>query len=80
MITNSQSASAIFFKSACVSIGSGVVNSEGIASSPIMEQTVPISPTLQPASSKMDLSRKLVVVLPFVPVMPIRRTRIAGCP
>ena len=46
MITNSQPASAILLKSACVSIGSGVVNSDGIASSPIMEHTVPIRPTL----------------------------------
>ena len=80
MMTYSTSAAAIFASSAWVSSGSGVVSLEGITSSPIMEQTVPIRPTFFPASSRMDLSRKLVVVLPLVPVMPIMCIFRAGFP
>ena len=53
-----------------VSMGSGVVRRLGMVSSPIIEQTVPIRPVLTPAASMMAFTRKLVVVLPLVPVMP----------
>ena len=69
--THSQPASAMRRSSCWVSLGSGLVRLAGTTSSPIMEQTVPIRPVLRPASSRMDLTRKLEVVLPLVPVMPM---------
>ena len=66
-------------RSSCwVSMGSGVVRLAGTTSSPIMEQTVPIRPVLRPASSRMDLTRKLEVVLPLVPVMPMQLKALGG--
>ena len=70
MITHSMPASTMRRSSVWVSIGSGVVSRLGMVSSPIIEQTVPISPVFTPAASMMALTRKLVVVLPLVPVMP----------
>ena len=78
MTTQSTPASTMRASIACVSTGSGVVSFVGMVSSPIIEHTVPIRPTFLPASSRMDLSRKLVVVLPFVPVMPIMHILRAG--
>lgn len=63
--TYSMPASAIWRKSRWKSTGSGVVRLEGIFSSPIIEHTVPINPVLGPAFSKIALTKKLVVVLPF---------------
>ena len=70
----------MLLRSVCTSMGSGVVKREGITSSPIIEQTVPIMPALCPAASRTDLMRKLAVVLPLVPVMPMSFRRRAGLP
>ena len=80
MITLCMPASTMRRSSVCVSMGSGVVRRLGMVSSPIIEQTVPIRPVLMPAASKMLLTRKLVVVLPLVPVMPSIISFSAGRP
>ncbi len=61
-------------------MGSGVVRRFGRVSSPIMEQTVPIRPVFTPAASMMLFTRKEVVVLPLVPVMPSIISFSAGLP
>ena len=78
--THSQPAFAMRLSSVWVTMGSGVVRLAGITSSPIIEHTVPIRPVFFPASSRMDLIRKLEVVLPLVPVMPISIIFSAGFP
>jgi len=80
MTTYSAPASAILRSSCCTSIGSGVVSLDGSTSSPTIEHTVPMSPVLWPACSRIDFTRKLEVVFPFVPVMPTSFIPSAGFP
>ena len=80
MITHCTPASTMRRRRVWVSMGSGVVRRLGTVSLPIMEQTVPIRPVLMPAASMMDFTRKLVVVLPLVPVMPSIISFSAGLP
>src|SRR5690606_20063293 len=72
--------SAIRAKSCCRSSDSGVVLSVCSTRSPILTPSVPIRPAFLPAASSMDLIMKQVVVLPFVPVTPIRLNLAEGCP
>ena len=50
-------------------MGSGVVLPASYSLSPIIVHTVPIRPVGWLASCRIERSMKLVVVLPFVPVM-----------
>jgi len=59
---------------------SGVVFTARWRSSAYRTSIVPISPTLRPASRRIDSTRKLVLVLPFVPVTPTSSSSSAGWP
>ena len=52
----------------------------GITLSPMIASMVPISPTLYPAFSRIDFTIYVVVVFPFVPVIPIVFSFSAGYP
>ena len=81
MMTCVQPASFISAKSFCSSMDSGVVRSVCRTRSPIMFWIVPMRPTFAPTVfSRICLSRYVLVVLPFVPVMPIMHILSAGCP
>src|SRR5919198_1315087 len=66
--------------SACTSGASGVVKPVLISSAPIMVATVPISPGTRPAAASPARIRKVVVVLPLVPVTPSIDIAAAGWP
>ncbi len=76
----SQPSSAIWRKSACNSQLSGVVWFKSCRCPGQRTPFVPTSPTRRPSACKMAASRCAVVVLPFVPVMPIIVIRLAGSP
>ena len=65
---------------ACTSGASGVVRTAGSSSSPIRARTVPIRPVVCPPAHNAASSRKLVVVLPLVPVIPVVASASAGSP
>lgn len=58
----------------------GVVSDAGSAFSPTIFCTVPTRPQRIPALSKMPFNSMVVVVLPFVPVTPIKVRCFAGQP
>jgi len=60
------------------SSASGVVCGAGRILPATWYSTVPTSALLRPAACRMDSIRKLVVVLPLVPVMPVIRSFSAG--
>ena len=62
------------------SIASGVVRTTGRSSPPTTEVTVPISPVRIPPASSRSRTRKAVVVLPLVPVIPTVRSAAVGSP
>ena len=62
------------------SIASGVVRTVGRCSPATTEVTVPSSPHWRPAASSSERTRKAVVVLPFVPVIPTTGSRAVGSP
>ena len=68
--TLSQPSSTICAKYCWIVNDSGVVFAAGIFRSPMIASIVPISPTLCPTPSKIDRIRYVVVVFPFVPVIP----------
>ena len=49
---------------------SGVVRTRGTGEPPTLAPVVPTTPAVQPAASKIEASRYVTVVLPFVPVTP----------
>ena len=57
---------------------SGVVFKAGIDSLPIIVSIVPINPVLMPHASSTFLIIYVVVVFPFVPVIPIVNNCFAG--
>ena len=71
-------ASAIRLNVCCRSIASGVVRSTCSSTPPTTRFTVPRSPVWTPVRSRMWRIRNAVVVLPFVPVIPITRTSAVG--
>ena len=73
-------ASTIARKVACRSIASGVVRSTSSSRPPTTRLTVPSSPQRRPAASSRWRTRKAVVVLPFVPVMPTTSSSAVGWP
>ena len=75
-----QPASTISANSFCKSLQSGVVSDAGSAFSPTIFCTVPTRPQRIPALSKMPFNSMVVVVLPFVPVTPIKVRCFAGQP
>ncbi len=64
----------------CRSMGSGVVSVGSRLTPANSTAFVPISPQVRPAASIMLFMIYVVVVLPFVPVMPIGFSRFAGYP
>ena len=62
------------------SIDSGVVRSTSSSTAPTTCLTVPSRPDWIAAASSTSLSRKAVVVLPLVPVMPATRSSAVGLP
>ncbi len=58
-------------RSRCTSGASGVVWDAMRVSLPLSVQIVPMTPVLYPASRRIPAVRNAVVVLPFVPVIPI---------
>src|SRR5829696_1374064 len=64
----------------CRSIASGVVRSTSSSTAPTTCLTVPSSPDWIAAASSTSRSRKAVVVLPFVPVIPATRRSAVGSP
>ncbi len=66
--------------SACRSGASGVVRTLGSTSSPMRVSTVPSRPVERPAARSPASTRKAVVVLPLVPVIPIVTIPAAGSP
>ena len=81
MMTCVQPAAFISANSFCSSKDSGVVRSVCRTSSPIMFWMVPMRPTFAPrVFSSTCLSRYVLVVLPFVPVMPIMHMLSDGWP
>ena len=80
MHTTCTPASAMMRRILNISIGSGVVRRLGSLVLPAMQPVVPMMPQRMPAASKMLLSRKVVVVLPLVPVMPTSFMRCCGWP
>ena len=73
-------ASRMAAKSRCRSSASGVVWRSATASPPTRASMVPISPQGRPAASSIDRTRKVEVVLPFVPVTPTTTRSRAGWP
>jgi hypothetical protein len=73
-------ATRIRASSDCSSTASGVVCPAAVPSSPIRYWIVPMRPVLWPAARSMDSTRKDVVVLPLVPVMPTRVRAREGWP
>ena len=67
-------------KVACRSIASGVVRSTSSSTPPTTCLTVPSSPDWIAAASRISRSRKAVVVLPLVPVIPATRSSAVGSP
>ena len=80
MATASSPASSMRLKVAWRSIASGVVRSTSSSTPPTTRLTVPRSPVRRPAASSRWRTRKAVVVLPFVPVMPTTSSRAVGSP
>ncbi len=72
--------STITANRACRSGASGVVPVEGTASAPTRTSIVPTSPVCRPSRRSAPSSRKVVVVLPLVPVTPRVSRRSAGRP
>ena len=70
MATTVQPASRIRANSFCRSGDSGVVRSACSMTPAILLPTVPMTPQRLPATLAMCSTRYVVVVLPFVPVMP----------
>ena len=64
----------------CSASASGVVCLAGRTMSSISLWMVPMSPTRAPVVSRMCLTMQVTVVLPLVPVTPMRRSRRAGLP
>jgi hypothetical protein len=64
----------------CTSGASGVVRVASRTSLPIRWPTVPSTPQVMPAASKIAPSRYAVVVFPFVPVMPTTCISALGLP
>ncbi len=62
------------------SIASGVVRTTSSSAPPTTCITVPSSPVLRPAASRISRSRKAVVVLPLVPVTPAIVSEAVGSP
>ena len=62
------------------SIASGVVRSTSSSAPPTTRFTVPSRPVCRPAPSSRWRTRKAVVVLPFVPVMPTTSSWAVGSP
>lgn len=72
--------SRIIAKIACRSVASGVVSALGSRVSPMRISTVPTTPVSIPAARSPASSRYTVVVLPLVPVTPMRVRSRAGSP
>ena len=70
MATTSQRASRMRANRCCRSGDSGVVCSVFSCTSPMRVPTVPMTPVRLPQTRAMCSTRYVVVVLPFVPVMP----------
>ena len=64
----------------CRSIASGVVRSTSSSTAPTTCLTVPSRPDWTAAASSTSRSRKAVVVLPLVPVIPATRSSAVGSP
>ena len=73
-------ASSISRNRRCRSIASGVVCGAGRTSPPTTQSTVPTSPGERPAAARTERRRKVVVVLPFVPVTPATSSARVGSP
>ena len=73
-------ASTIVLSSRWKSGASGVVRGLGISRLPRRVTTVPISPQVRAAAEAMDSTMYATVVLPLVPVIPIRSTCSEGFP
>ncbi len=80
MATASSPESSMRLKVAWRSIASGVVRSTSSSTPPTTRLTVPSSPARRPAASSRWRTRKAVVVLPLVPVMPTTSSRAVGSP
>ena len=72
--------STICRNSRCRSGASGVVRADATSSPSIRVPTVPITAAGTPAPVSPPSSRRVVVVLPWVPVTPTIRSRVAGSP
>ncbi len=72
--------SSICRNSRCRSGASGVVRADATSSPSIRVPTVPITAAGTPAPESPPSSRRVVVVLPWVPVTPTVRSRVAGSP
>ena len=73
MTAVSTSSSRMSAMRACSWVASGVVSVEGTSRSPARIRIVPTMPDRRPRASSRAAARKLVVVLPLVPVTPSRR-------
>ncbi len=73
-------ASSMRRKAAWRSTASGVVRSTGSSRPPTTDFTVPSNPVCTPAASSSARTRKAVVVLPLVPVIPTTRRSADGSP
>ena len=80
MATATSPPSAIRRKVSWRSIASGVVRSTSSSTPPTTRFTVPSSPVWRPAASSRWRTRKAVVVLPFVPVIPTTSSWAVGSP
>ncbi|OQC27943.1 MAG: hypothetical protein BWX70_02029 [Verrucomicrobia bacterium ADurb.Bin070] len=76
----SQPAPRIAASSPCSSQASGVVRVAGIVRPPYSTCTVDSRPGVRPPARNSSRSSQAVVVLPFVPVMPVTRSARAGQP
>ena len=80
-ITQAESpASSIRLKVASRSIASGVVRTTSSSTPPTTCFTVPSRPERRPSASRISRSRKAVVVLPLVPVIPAIVSEAVGSP